>query len=228
MVKVLNEAVMGPVDPFEIKRLDPAHVLEKEAVYENYMKAFAAVTANSMLPPVAAQPAATVYQRSIRIALTVNLKAKFSDLLSHKKNNQELAQQLRAEFKGGYAPVSSGGGSSSSNNSPYMYMGPNPKKNGGPKGGQNNPGKGGGKGKKGGGAQPGGAVDTCLDWIEGNCPGRGRSTCPKGHRHAGTLQKVTWLNSRFLEGRVSDDQCMAKSREVDNSQSFVNAGLTSS
>eukprot|EP00392_Amoebophrya_sp_AT5.2_P013137 g13248.t1 len=177
------------------------------------MKAFAAVTTNSMLPPVPAAPANTLYQRAVVIALTVNLKSRFMESLANKKSSNELRMELRAEFGSKYGPTSSSsnGGASSTGGSPYN----------GPK--NNTPGKGGkgagkGKGKpaggKGGGAN---GVDTCLDWIESKCSGAGRSTCPKGHLHSGSLQKVTWLSARMCEGRVSDDVLWTKSREVGRS-----------
>lgn len=210
MHKILQDAVNGPVDPTVRAREEEDQLLSLEEVYKLYNKAYGEVTTNSMLPPVAVNPIATAYQRGITVAVTVNLKQKFHELMymekALKRNNAIILANVRAL----QPPART---NNNNDNAPYNPPNKGGKKGAGKKGaaGKGGAGKGGNGGK---GATTGN--ETCLDWLEDKCTGTSKANCPHGHWHCGTLQRLTWLNYRFCGSRVSNQRLLLKCEEVDN------------
>eukprot|EP00392_Amoebophrya_sp_AT5.2_P018486 g19039.t1 len=201
LVRVIQDAVMGPIEMAEVLKSKPDEELTKKELCDIFLQKAAEVLTPSELPTVDG-PAATRYQRAANLATTVNLKMKFNAHCSlrkmMKKSEIEIAKRMQ----------SSPGGGSSSRAAPYApapQCQPSPKGKGGgkqqlPKGG----GKGGG-GKKGGGSPKGGpATPTCLEWIKGTCPGTDQASCPNNHLHHGPLSRLDWLSSRFVLGMTSE------------------------
>eukprot|EP00392_Amoebophrya_sp_AT5.2_P011290 g11365.t1 len=202
MHKILQDAVNGPVDPTARAREEDSQLLSLEEVYKLYNKAYGEVTTNSMLPPVAVNPIATAYQRGITVAVTVNLKQKFHELMYMEKALKRNNAMILANIRALQPPARV---NNNNDNAPY-----NPPNKGGKKGaGKKGAGGKGGAGKGNGGKGATTGNETCLDWLEDKCTGNSKANCPHGHWHCGTLQRLTWLNYRSLPTRdhwATDDE----------------------
>eukprot|EP00392_Amoebophrya_sp_AT5.2_P008510 g8538.t1 len=218
--RMLQDEVNGPVDPVEIARADPAATLTMDEVYKVWMKACAEVTKSNNLPAVNQIPAETAYQRAFVLAVTISLKSKLRDYIYLEKTMKKSTSSMLVMLQqNGYSPVVPAPAATTAG----PYNGPNQKGGQTRRGGQRG-GGGGGKGGKNGGMPAGGggkgangAQRTCLKWMEGTCPGTSRATCPDGHWHCADKQRRRWLNTRFLEGRLTEERMEILCHEVDNS-----------
>lgn len=224
MVRVVQDVLNGPIDAADIQRIKPEEELSRLDVYEVYLKSFETVLKPSMLPVVGGDPA-TAYERSVVLAISINLKQEFNQAIKTKQQIKRaevavmtrvgtvmaaLQQQLQraAPYN---APAGGGGNPAGGKGGGGAVAVPK----GAPKGGK---GGGGGKGAPGGGkGGKGTGIQVCLDWCEGNCPGTGRATCPNGHVHQATIGRLDFLNTRFLGGRLTPERMAILCREVDNS-----------
>eukprot|EP00392_Amoebophrya_sp_AT5.2_P002527 g2532.t1 len=218
MVRVVQDILSGPIDAAEIARVRPEEELSRLDVYDVYLKSFETVTKPSMLPVVGGDPS-TAYERSVVLAVSINLKQEFNTAI---KTKQQIKRAEVAVMTRVGTVVAALQQQLQARAAPYNAPAAAPK-GGAPGGGVVQPkgapkGKGGGgKGNPPGGKGKGGGIQVCLDWCEGNCPGTGRATCPSGHVHQATIGRLDFLNGRFLGGRLTPDRMALLCREVDNS-----------
>eukprot|EP00392_Amoebophrya_sp_AT5.2_P005129 g5138.t1 len=206
MVRVVQDVLSGPIDAADIARV--------------YMKSFETVLKPSMLPVVGGDPA-TAYERSVVLAVSINLKQEFMQAIKTKQQIKRaevavmtrvgtvvaaLQQQLQARAAPYNAPANAGGGAGKGGGAAQPKGAPKGKGGGAGKGGNPPAGKG-----------KGGGIQVCLDWCEGNCPGTGRATCPNGHVHQATIGRLDFLSGRLLGGRLTPERMAVLCREVDNS-----------
>eukprot|EP00392_Amoebophrya_sp_AT5.2_P008845 g8873.t1 len=226
MVRVVQDVLSGPIDAAEIQRIRQEEELSRLEVYEVYMKSFETVLKPSMLPVVGGDPA-TAYERSVVLAVAINLKQEFTQAVKTKQQIKRaevavmtrvgtVVAALQQQFQQRAAPYNApAGGGAAAGGAGKGGAVAAPQK-GVPKGGKVG---GGGKGAPpaGGGKGKGTGIQVCLDWCEGNCPGTGRATCPSGHVHQATIGRLDFLNTRFLGGRLTPERMAILCREVDNS-----------
>ncbi len=222
VVRIVQDVINGPTEVDDIKKSKPEDEVPRLVVYELYMKALETVLHPNMLPVVAGDPA-TAYQRSVTYSMTVNLKVEFMKHIQLRKSSNASEARVMTRVAAALASIAAsaprpapyGAGSGGGQGVKGGNQGNGGGAGKGGFGGKGNGGNGGGKGK--GKGKGKGGVNTCLDWMQGNCPGSGRSTCPNGHMHCGTIARLDWLNTRFLAGALTGEQLMALSQQTDNS-----------